>query len=111
MVEGSTEVNAFTEGLIVWHMGRTMEECRKRLQEASDKMVEWSEEWLIRVSSVGKCGFKLFSKVQRDQSMRRLEIRLQGEVVKKDPTLHTLLLVGDFRHRIHLSSAGGEGGK
>ena len=85
VARGGVKVSAFADDLAVWHTGRTVEECRRRLQEASDRVAEWSEEWLMKVS-VGKCAVKLFSKDKRDQEMRGLEVRLRGEEVQKDPT-------------------------
>lgn len=94
------EVSAFADDLAVWHTGRRVEECRRRLQEASDRVEEWSEEWLMKVS-VGKCAVKLFSKDKRDQAMGGLEVRLKGEVVQKDPAPCFLGVIFDNEFTFH----------
>ena len=44
---GGVKISAFADNLAVWHSGETVEESKRRMQGATDKVVELCEEWFI----------------------------------------------------------------
>ena len=81
LVEGlagaGVRVSAFADDLAVWATGKGVEEGRRRVQRATDVVMEWCREWLMTVS-VSKCSVTLFSNDVRDREMLELSVRLDG---------------------------------
>ena len=83
LAAGEVQVSAFADDLAVWSTSRTVGEGRRRLQQASDVVMKWSEEWLMRVS-VEKCSVTVFSTDRRDKEMAGLEVVIAGREVRKE---------------------------
>jgi len=62
---------------LVWHVDRNVAVCSERLQGACDIVVQWCEDWLIKLTA-GKCSVMLFSINAKDADMSGLRVCLNG---------------------------------
>lgn len=81
-------VSGFADDLAVWSTGGNVNECKRRVQEAVDRVWEWSGSWLMTVA-VEKCSVTLFSmdgKDSRMDSVRGVVMNEREMRVEEHPT-------------------------
>ena len=100
---GGVGVSAFADDLAVWATGKGVEEGRRRVQWASDAIVDWSREWLMQLS-VSKCSVTLFSCDVRDREMRELSVFVLGSELRREKSPRFLGVTYDvgFTFREHV---------
>ena len=79
----SVQVSAFADDLAVWCTDRCVAVCNERLQGACDLVVDWCEEWMMRLAA-NKCSVILFSMDARDAEMDCLRVMLGGCLVARE---------------------------
>jgi len=83
LAHSGVAVSAFADDLAVWKVDRTVEGCRRGLQEATRLVEGWCERWLMRLAA-GKCSVTLFSLDRKDSEMSGLEVLVGGQVARKE---------------------------